>query len=100
MIFFKTRHELKQLREEIQMLDRNLDRFFSTYNGTTKLVDEVIKLMGEHSAEVRKNTGGTFKLETIRPDPVVPTPGNGISIGRTNFDFNKLDTNNPYGEKK
>lgn len=68
MILFKTRNELKQLREQIQILERNLDRFFNTYNGTVKLVDEVTKLMHQHSAEVRENTSNTFKLEDLKPD--------------------------------
>lgn len=68
MIFFKTRHQLKELNLRIQMLERNLSRFFNTYNGTVNLVNEVTKLMYEHSAEVRKNTSSTFKLKDMKPE--------------------------------
>lgn len=68
MIFFKTRHELKQLRSEIHLLNINVNSFAQTHNGTLGLVDEVTRLMHEHSAEVRKNTSSTFKLSAMKPE--------------------------------
>lgn len=68
MVFFKTRHELKELRRNIELLNINVRSFAQTHNGTVNLVNEVTKLMYEHSAEIRKNTSSTFKLEDLKPE--------------------------------
>lgn len=61
MTFFRTRREVRELRQLVEVMNVNMKSFSRTYNGSVRLVDEVLKTMDENSALRRQQEGSVAR---------------------------------------
>lgn len=61
MTLFRTRREVRELRQLVEVMNVNMKNFSRTYNGSVRLVDEALKSMDENSALRRQQEGSTAR---------------------------------------